>query len=311
MPFAAFHRESGLRRAGNGLGAGLGNAAAAVAAALVFGCDETPPGGSSVRAAAPPHSSGRATVSLSPAISATLVDLGVGDAVVGRTPWCWSVPADVPAVGSLLEIDYERLLATTPVAVLVQPGIGGVDRELERLAASHGWRLGSWRLERLADVVGMLDGLRELPPVAGDERALARLEARRAEVAGLLAARLPAAAPRVLLLVAAEPPTAAASETFLDELLRAAGGRNALDGRRGYLGLSLEEITEIRPDATIVLRDEPAGDEFAVPAELIQACGGPVTAIACREAFLPSSLAPVAAGAIRAGVPAPAGSGSP
>lgn len=296
VPFSAVIRRSFLPGARSRV-----PGAWAAAFVLAAGCGDGP-GPSSDRAAATPHSSPRATVSLSPAISATLADLGVGDAVVGRTPWCWAVPDGVPAVGSLLEIDYERLIATSPVAVLVQPGIGGVDPELERLAASRGWRLGAWRLERLGDVIAMLEGLRELPPVAGDDRAIARLESRRREISDLLAGEPPADAPRVLLLVSAEPPTAAAGETFLDELLRAAGGRNALESRRGYIGLSLEEIVALAPDATVVLRDEPAGGTVSVPAELLDATRGKAMAIACREAFSPSSLAPVAAEAIRAGL---------
>jgi iron complex transport system substrate-binding protein len=282
----------------------------AVACLVAAGCGDAAVL-SSDRAAAPPHSSPRATVSLSPAISATLADLGVADAVVGRTPWCWAVPAEVPAVGSLLEIDYERLVATAPAAVLVQPGVAGVDPELGRLAESRGFQLAAWRLERLADVLELLEGLRDLPPVAGDERALARLALRQREIAELLAAEPPPAAPRILLLVSADPPTAAGRETFLDELLRAAGGRNALEGRNGYVGLSLEEIAALAPDTTLLLRDEPAGSAPAPPAALVEASRGAATAIACREAFLPSSLAPVAAAAIRSALPAPAGSESP
>jgi ABC-type hemin transport system substrate-binding protein len=287
VPFSAVIRRSFLPGARSRV-----PGAWAAAFVLAAGCGDGP-GSSSDRAAATPHSSPRATVSLSPAISATLADLGVGDAVVGRTPWCWAVPDGVPAVGSLLEIDYERLIATSPVAVLVQPGIGGVDPE------------------RLGDVIAMLEGLRELPPVAGDDRAIARLESRRREISDLLAGEPPADAPRVLLLVSAEPPTAAAGETFLDELLRAAGGRNALESRRGYIGLSLEEIVALAPDATVVLRDEPAGGTVSVPAELLDATRGKAMAIACREAFSPSSLAPVAAEAIRAGLHRPRESESP
>lgn len=299
VPFPAVHSDS-RRRPGR---SGIREAPRALMAAclLAAGCgSETPY--PSAEAAATPHSSPRATVSLSPAISATLADLGVADAVVGRTPWCWAIPEAVPAVGSLLEIDYERLIAARPAVVLVQPGVGGVDRELVRLGRERGWTLASWRLDRLADVEAMLDGLGGVPPVAGDAAALGRLAARRAEIAALRAAAPGEDAVRVLLLVSADPPTAAAEATFLDELLRAAGGRNALAGRTGYIGLSLEEVAALAPPVTVLLRDEPPGHEVAPPAALVAAAGGRVEVVACREAFLPSSLAPVAAAAIRAGL---------
>lgn len=315
MHFPADIPESGVRGARKRARAGFRTRRMRIGLAaflLVAGCGDASTLSPSAGSDPPPQSSPRATVSLSPAITATLADLGVGDAVVGRTPWCWAVPESVPAVGSLLEIDYERLLAARPAAVLVQPGVGGIDPELERLAAERGWTLAAWRLERLADIDALLEGLQAVPPVAGDGTAIAKAAARRAEIAALQAATPVENAPRVLLLVSAEPPTAAAGETFLDELLRAAGGRNALDAsRRGYVGLSLEEIAALAPDATIVLRDEPAGRPVAVPAALAEATGGRARAIACREAFLPSSLAPVAAASIRAGLAAAAEGGGP
>ncbi len=311
MSISADIRESGLPNARKPVG--IGHAAARLAAAclLLAGCGDASAPGTSAGTAAPPHSSPRATVSLSPAITATLVDLGVGDAVVGRTPWCWAVPETVPAVGSLLEIDYERLIEAGPAAVLVQPGVGGVDPELERIAGERGWTLAAWRLERLADVEAMLEGLRSIPPVAGDASAIARLERRLGEIEALRTAPVATSAPRVLLLVSADPPTAAAADTFLDELVEAAGGRNALDGRRGYVGLSLEEIVALAPEATILLRDEPAGRDQSPPASLVEATRGRVRVVACREAFMPSSLAPLAAEAIRDGIPPAPKGGSP
>lgn len=284
---------------------GPGRAFPVVAAVLLaIGCEAREPS-SSVGGAVPPHSStvdGKRTVSLSPAISATLADLGVGAAVVGRTPWCWAVPDEVPAVGSLLEIDYERLLAARPGVLLVQHGVAGLDPELERLARERGWAVGAWRLDRLADVDAMLVALGGMPPVAGDAEATRRLAARRAEIAAILAVRPAETAPRTLLLVSTDPPSAAAPGTYLDELLMAAGGRNALAGREGYIGLSLEEIAALAPDATVVLRDEPAGREVVLPAPLVDASGGRIAAVACREAFVPASVAPVAVEAIRSGL---------
>lgn len=311
MSISADIRESGRPCARKPVGIGYAASLLAAACLLPAGCGDASAPGTSAGTVASPHSSPRATVSLSPAVTATLADLGVGDAVVGRTPWCWAVPESVPAVGSLLEIDYERLIGVGPATVLVQPGVAGVDPELDRIARERGWTLAAWRLERLADVEAMLGDLRSIPPVAGDASAIARLERRLGEIAALRAAPIVAAAPRVLLLVSADPPTAAAAETYLDELVLAAGGRNALDGRRGYVGLSLEEIAALAPEATILLRDEPSGRDQAPPASLVEATRGRVRVVACREAFMPSSLAPLAAEAIRGAMSPATKGGSP
>jgi iron complex transport system substrate-binding protein len=199
------------------------------------------------------------------------------------------------------------LLAGRPEVLLVQPGLAGVDPELTRLAEERGWTLGAWRLDRLADVDAMLAALAGLPPVAGNAAALARLETRRGEIAAILAAEPAEDAPRTLLLVSADPPSAAAGGTYLDELLRAAGGRNALADRTGYVGLSLEDIATIAPDATIVLRDEPAGSPLVPPESLVAASRGRLATVACREAFVPASVAPEAVAALRAGLRSIAG----
>ncbi|MCA9290710.1 MAG: hypothetical protein KDA25_06255, partial [Phycisphaerales bacterium] len=60
-------------------------------------------------------------VSLSPAISSTLRDLGLDPLVVGRTPWCDALDPDVPVVGTLLDVDAERLARLRPTHILVQP----------------------------------------------------------------------------------------------------------------------------------------------------------------------------------------------
>ena len=53
-------------------------------------------------------------VSLSPAISRSLVDFGFEEFVIGRTPWCTSLDDSIPIAGDLMEIDYERLIELDP-----------------------------------------------------------------------------------------------------------------------------------------------------------------------------------------------------
>ena len=102
-------------------------------------------------------------VSLSPAVSRTLVDFGLDDLIVGRSPWCASLDPAIPVAGDLYTIDYERLIRLRPTHVLVQPPAStGLDPALQRLATEHGWVIGQWTFNTLDDITRMV---RDLPGV--------------------------------------------------------------------------------------------------------------------------------------------------
>jgi len=102
-------------------------------------------------------------VSLSPAVSRTLLDFGLQQQIVGRSRWCASLDPAIPVLGDLYEINYEWLLRLHPTHVLVQPAAStGLDPTLERLAAEHDWVVGHWRINTIADIEQMV---RDLPAV--------------------------------------------------------------------------------------------------------------------------------------------------
>ena len=161
-----------------------------VVAALLLplaSCGGDGTGGSEVDPAA-----GLRVVSLSPAITRTLIDLGAGDLLVGRTPYCRGLDGDVPAVGSLLEFDPEAMLAVDPDLLLVQPGAGGVAPGLAALAEREGWDLHAWRIDGLDDLRRLLA---ELPEVLADAPEADRIERRARERADDLALVLAPLAP--------------------------------------------------------------------------------------------------------------------
>lgn len=190
-----------------------------------------------------------------------LVDLGLGAQIVGRTPFCDSVPGEVPIVGSLLDVDYERLLASRPTHLVVQPAAGGTDPELERLAAVHRWVLIERQLDRLEDVEGFVAELPEAMAPAATLAATAEFAAFRDRcrelAAEVHALRSPAPRPAplvTLVLVGTEPLTAAGADTFVSEMLQAAGGVNAMKAG-GYPELSFEDLVTLNPQAILVLRE--------------------------------------------------------
>ena len=152
---------------------------ALVGALTVLGCDRAgPPSTPTATVASEPVPEATAQVpaiatlrfaSLSPAMTQMLVDLGLGDRIVGRTPFCDSVPESVPIVGSLLDVDYERLIEVAPTHIVVQPAASGTDPEVERLAQDHHWVLIEQGLDRLADVEAPGQRIAELEHAVTDK----------------------------------------------------------------------------------------------------------------------------------------------
>jgi len=256
-----------------------------VVAALLLplaSCGGDGTGGSEVDPAA-----GLRLVSLSPAITRTLIDLGAGDLLVGRTPYCRGLDGDVPAVGSLLEFDPEAMLAVDPDLLLVQPGAGGVAPGLAALAEREGWDLHAWRIDGLDDLRRLLA---ELPEVLADAPEADRIERRareRADDLALVLAPLAPAASPVVVLFAMEPPMAFGAGTFVGDLLDRSGVHNAV-AARGYPELSLEDLATLAPARIVLLRDGPA--EAAV--ERLRALPIPTPPASRRIVEHPDALTP-------------------
>ncbi len=199
--------------------------------------------------------------SMSPAITDSLVALGLEAHVVGRSPFCESVPGAVPVVGDLRSFDAERLALSGAEVLFVQPPLAGVDPALREFCEARSIRLVSRRLESLADVDALVGDVASVfgvePNVGGSvlERALGGA---RASIASGGAA--PEGARRVLLLVSAEPFLAVGRGTYLDELLAGAELVNELD-RTGYVELSAEAILALAPSTIIGVTGSAAGAE--------------------------------------------------
>ncbi len=202
-------------------------------------------------------------VSLSPAISRTLVDFNLHTRVVGRTQFCWAIDPAVPVVGDVTSIAYERLIRQRPTHVLVQPSRTGVDPKLIELATERKWKLGVWSdlngVEDIKRLIQELPGILFAPSSAGfksaSQRALQLLDA--------LAVSLqpsrgkPLFTGRVLLLSGLEPVMAFGHGTYLHDMLRTFGSQNAV-GSSGWVQLSMEDVVRLDPEAVLLVLDTPS-----------------------------------------------------
>lgn len=196
-------------------------------------------------------------VSTSPSITETLYAMGLGQRVVGVTTFC-NYPADArtkPRVGTFLEPDYERILTLKPDLVLVIKNPVNVAGRLRSL----GLRAEEVDMDTVGSVLDSIASIGRLTGTTPVARTLAQslktqLDAIRA--AGSKGGRTP-----VLFLVGRAPGTlqsmvGAGPGTFLDELLRLAGGTNILASSPiQYPKVSLEQILATDPDVIIDMGD--------------------------------------------------------
>jgi iron complex transport system substrate-binding protein len=215
----------------------------------------------------PSAHAGARIVSLSPALTRTVTELGGGAAIVGRTPWCETPEAaDVRIVGSLEDRDLEAIAALHPTLILRQSSVA--DPALEMVARSVGAEVHTWHFDRVADVQASLVPIANLLADAGIATApetAVRVTALHHEA---VAAPVRTTGP-VLFLFAVDPPMAFGTGTYVDDLWTAMGGSNAMR-RPGYPAITAEDVVRLAPAAIISIgRSEiPAWMADASPARV-------------------------------------------
>ena len=200
------------------------------------------------RAESPAQAAGPSprVVSLSPAVTSTLAEMGLATSLRGRTPWCIAV-GQVPVLGSMDDVDLERLVAAEPELIVIQRTVRGPPAELLHAATAHGWRVEQVDCESLGD-------MRELGPrlasLMGKSQAASALSARWDGVTRPPAGVRPGE--RVAMLLPGPELRAFGEGSYLADLWRAWGGRTWPD-MSGWPAVQLEDVVAAKPDRVIVV----------------------------------------------------------
>lgn len=205
--------------------------------------------GVSVRLARPPAR----VVSLAPSITEIVYLLGQEGRLAGVTRFCNFPPQaeSLPRVGGVTDPDIERIVAARPDLVLCT--VDGNPRERVRVVEETGIPVFAIGPQDLAGIFAAIEQVGALLGVPGKARSEAAALRARASRVSRAARHARGPSPRVLFVVSTSPVIAAGKETFLDELVRAGGGRNAASGYAGrYPRLSVEDLLALRPDVILV-----------------------------------------------------------
>lgn len=195
--------------------------------------------------AAPPQR----IVSLAPSNTEILFALGLKGRIVADTSQCDFPPEAhaLPHVGDY-RISVEQVLAQKPDLVIAH--ISANRQAIQQLEG----RVPLFALEPL-DFRGTLDSIRRIGQITAKTREaeavvrgmqshLARIQ----QIIGMSRAK-----PRVLIVVQAQPLMVAGIGTFMDDIVKHAGGINASRDARGYASYSPEKVVADSPD--VILAD--------------------------------------------------------
>ena len=223
-------------------------------------------------------------ISLSPALTRTLEDMGFADVVVGCTPFCRPENQRAVIVGDLYEVDYEMMVRLDPTHVVVQATAAGPLPELHQLAESRGWGIGSWPVNNLADIRAVLAELPELLDGKGQQQSRKLIAAM--DTIGAGAQRWSG---RTLVVTGGQPLLAFGPDTYMGELLAGFGVPNALESG-AWRTLSAEDVVRIDPKGVIVVGAAQGSAVVTIEMLPIDAVSqGRVVLLDHPEALIPSS----------------------
>jgi len=195
----------------------------------------------------------RRVVSLAPSLTEVVFLLGRQDLLVGVTRYCNFPPtaASLPKIGGVSDPDVERVVSLAPDLVLCTTD--GNPREKVRALEETGIPCFAVAPQDLSSVFATIERVGALLEAAERGRAEAAALRRRADRARSAGKGDGSPGPRVLFAVSTSPIIAAGSGTFMDEIVRLAGGRNMAAGYSGrYPRLSVEDLVAARPDVVFV-----------------------------------------------------------
>jgi len=206
----------------------------------------------------PPPAQVRRVVTLAPALSEIVLDLGAGDRLVGVTRFDDDPRARaIPRIGGYNDPQPEAVLGLQPDLILAEPA--PENRGPVETLARLGIAVETFPLSSIANIEEAIGGISQRLAVPDRGRALRqRLEAARREARAHAAGRRRV---RALLVFGLDPLVVAGPRGFAGELLEDAGGENAAGANElPFFRLSAEAAVRAGAEVIVLCGVEaPAG----------------------------------------------------
>ena len=169
--------------------------------------------------------------------------------MVGRSRYCDWPPEVIklPQIGGYVDPSYEAILALRPEMVTGARGPAGAALS-ERLDA-RGIATFFPQTESFAQIDSMILGLGERTGHAAEAKA--KVDALDAHIAAIEKAVAARPRVRVLLVFGLQPLSVAGPSSFADEMIRRAGGTNAMNEGGGYPTIGVERVMTLDPDLVV------------------------------------------------------------
>lgn len=208
-------------------------------------------------------------VSLSPAVTEILYALGAQELLVGRTDFCTYPPqaSGIPSIGGISNLNIERILSLSPDLVISGSMVGKkVTDQMDRMGVPMVCVIEKPRFEALFDnitAIGRLVGREHeadslIQVLCCDLRNLREADAIE-ESLPLKTQNSKLKTPTCYYVVGFGPAGnfTAGGNTFINDIIRMAGGRNIAEDVEGW-SYSLEALVGEDPDYIIVRREDSA-----------------------------------------------------
>jgi iron complex transport system substrate-binding protein len=190
-------------------------------------------------------------VSLAPSITEILFAIGQGSRVVGVTEFSNYPPeaADLPEVGSYVQLDIERIIALRPdLCIATRDG-----NPIEVISVLESLKVPVYAVDprNLKTVMETVEELGKLlhaetearKVISGMEERIQRVERRVASAK---------TRPKVFYQIGISPIVSAGTNTCIHELIQMAGGENIARGPAAYPRMSHEQVLGLSPDIIII-----------------------------------------------------------
>ncbi|MEM1027563.1 MAG: ABC transporter substrate-binding protein [Planctomycetota bacterium] len=166
-------------------------------------------------------------VSLAPAITHVLIELGLQDAIVAVGDYDDLAPVDTPSLGRFIDLDLEQLTTLAPSHVLAMTGQAKLPQRVYQMSERGRFKLADMSYPGSVDQV--LDSIQQIGQALGrEERTSQMISEMRYQLDAFAELTADRDRPSTLMLFSLDPIYASAPNTVNDELLRIAGGRNVV-----------------------------------------------------------------------------------